>query len=207
MREIIKALSFSCRYHKKIFFKDSRIPSLTHVLNVCKILAELDLPNDLLVAALLHELPEISGEVTVDTIEYYFNKNVAFLVEGALQSSDSLEEDENLKQRQEHTIAFITQDATYPQLLLIMADKLEVLMALHNDYKRLENELWNRREINSTEEQAYYLSFIEALESRSKQSSYVFTVLLDRIKNEVTELFQASLPDVGLERNKQPKAA
>jgi (p)ppGpp synthase/HD superfamily hydrolase len=192
MNEVTRALSFATKFHKKQFRKGTRIPFMCHILNVCKLLAERDCPEDLIIAALLHDLPE-DTKVTVDDIEYYFGKRVASLVEGACEpyklENKEVEVEDTWKERKQQTIAFIEKGANYGQLLIILADKLDNIKSIRYDLSRLGEELWGRFNAGKQEQKWYYTSLLAALTKRSKQSSYIFTELLDEFTGEVNQVF------------------
>ncbi len=70
---VIKAIEMATEFHKRDVRKGTVIPYLSHLFNVCKILAERDCRAELIATALLHDIVE-------DTcfIEYLwtFSKNM-----------------------------------------------------------------------------------------------------------------------------------
>ena len=76
MNQITKAIELATLHHKAMVRKGTTIPYLAHLFSVCKLLAERDCSEELLAAALLHDVVE-DAPVTLDQIEQIFGSNVA----------------------------------------------------------------------------------------------------------------------------------
>jgi (p)ppGpp synthase/HD superfamily hydrolase len=162
MNIVSEALVFATKYHKEQHRKDTKIPYMAHLLNVCKLLAENNCSDELLAAALLHDIVE-DTDVTIQEVETTFGQHIADLVRGAteidkLEKKNSGKESSWLK-RKEHTIHFLSQEATIDQLLVSGADKLDNLRSIVYDYSKIGNIIWTRFNA-SKEQQAWYYSSI-----------------------------------------------
>src|SRR6476659_6303671 len=84
MNIVERAIEFATEHHKSMLRKGSKTPYLAHLFNVCRILDEWNCSDEILAAALLHDIVEDTA-VTIDQVEEIFGKNVAELVRGATE--------------------------------------------------------------------------------------------------------------------------
>ena len=103
MSIVSQALVFATEHHQHQHRKGTKIPYMAHLLNVCKILAENNCSDEVLAAALLHDVVE-DTEVTIDQVEEKFGHHVAEIVRGATEL-DKLEK--KAYGNQERNIQFI----------------------------------------------------------------------------------------------------
>src|SRR4051812_44054277 len=81
MNTVLAAIEFATAHHKDMVRKGTKIPYLTHLFNVCKILAEGNCDDEILAAAFLHDIGE-DTEVTIQQVEAKFGSKVASMVAG-----------------------------------------------------------------------------------------------------------------------------
>ena len=159
MSIVTKALVFATTHHHR---KGTKIPYMAHLLNVCKFLAENNCSDELLAAALLHDIVE-DGDVTLQEVETAFGQYIADLVRGATEldklENKDLDKKSSWLKRKEHTIHFLSQEATIEQLLVSGADKLDNLRSIVYDYSKIGDTIWTRFNA-SKEQQAWYYSSI-----------------------------------------------
>ena len=174
MSIVSQALVFATEHHQHQHRKGTKIPYMAHLLNVCKLVAENDCSDELLAAALLHDVVE-DTDVTIEEIEEKFGKQVAEIVRGATEldklEKKAIEKESTWQERKEHTIHFLQHDANIDQLLVSGADKLDNLRSIVYDYKRIGEKLWTR--FNATKEQQawYYTSVATILLDKGNESS------------------------------------
>jgi (p)ppGpp synthase/HD superfamily hydrolase len=101
---------------------------IEHPIAVAELLAEHGFPDEVLAAALLHDVVEDS-EISVDEIRERFGEPVASLVE-ALTDDESIEPYERRKDEHRQRVAAAGPDA----LAIYAADKLSNVRALRNAY-------------------------------------------------------------------------
>src|SRR4026208_2146853 len=105
MSILSKALVFATEHHQHQQRKGTRIPYMAHLLNVCKILAESDCDDDLLSAALLHDIVE-DTDITIEEVEHRFGKRIADIVRGCTEQDklekQALDKRASWKERKEH---------------------------------------------------------------------------------------------------------
>jgi (p)ppGpp synthase/HD superfamily hydrolase len=186
MNIVSQALVFATNYHKDQLRKDTKIPYMAHLLNVCKLLAENNCSDEVLAAALLHDIVE-DTDVTIQEIESTFGQHIAEIVSGAteldkLEKKNSEKESSWLK-RKEHTIHFLSQEATIDQLLVSGADKLDNLRSIVYDYSKIGDTIWSRFNANKEKQAWYYSSIANIMVDKGKQN-----IVLAEFGNEMIQL-------------------
>ena len=174
MSIVSKALVFATEHHQHQQRKGTKIPYMAHLLNVCKIVAENNCSEEVLAAALLHDVVE-DTDVTIEEIEDKFGKQVAEIVRGATEldklEKKAIEKESSWLERKKHTIHFLQHEANTDQLLVSGADKLDNLRSIAYDYKRIGEKLWSRFNASKEQQHWYYDSIGTILISKGTQSS------------------------------------
>lgn len=110
MSIVSKALLFATEHHQHQHRKGTKIPYMAHLLNVCKLLAENECSDEILVAALLHDVVE-DTDVTIEEVEEKFGGHVADIVKGATEldklEKKAIEKESSWQERKTHTIHFL----------------------------------------------------------------------------------------------------
>lgn len=157
---------------------NDNIPFLVHPVEVAMILQENNMPEEVVIAGLLHDTL-----ITQRDIEIEFGKKVLELVLGA---SEKLEGRENTdwKTRKLYTIQYLTK-APLDVKYVSCADKLSNIRSMLRDYEEIEERLWERfNEKNPKEQKWHYESLVESL--RELESLKMYT----EFENSVTTLFE-----------------
>ena len=165
MSIVSQALVFATEHHQHQHRKGTKIPYMAHLLNVCKLLAENDCSDEVLAAALLHDVVE-DTDVTIEEVEEKFGLQVAELVRGATEldklEKKAIEKESSWQERKEHTIHFLEHEATTDQLLVSAADKLDNLRSIAYDHAKIGEALWKR--FNATkDQQAWYYGAVASI--------------------------------------------
>ena len=139
IEKIKKAYDFADFLHKGQY-RQSGEPYITHPLNVALILAKMNADSDTLCAALLHDTLEDTN-ATKDDIDYYFNSEVANLVDGVTKISKmnfSSKKEQNLANTRKIIIS-ITNDVRI--IIIKLADRLHNMRTLEykSTFKQKEN--------------------------------------------------------------------
>ena len=139
IQKIRKAYEFANYLHKGQY-RQSGEPYITHPLNVALILANMNADSDTLCAALLHDTLEDTS-ATKDDIEYFFNSEVANLVDGVTKISKmnfSSKKEQNLANTRK-IITGITNDVRI--IIIKLADRLHNMRTLEykSKFKQKEN--------------------------------------------------------------------
>lgn len=114
--------------------RQSGEPYIMHPLAVSGILADLQMDDDTIIAALLHDVVE-DGEISLEEIAGYFGKDVADLIDGVTKLK--LQQQENLTSRQKKAAETTRTAETLRKMLLAMANDYRVMVIkladrLHN---------------------------------------------------------------------------
>jgi (p)ppGpp synthase/HD superfamily hydrolase len=174
MSLVSQALVFATEHHQFQYRKGTRIPYMAHLLNVCKLVAENDCSDEVLAAALLHDVVE-DTKVTIGEIEKLFGAAVAEIVKGATEldklEKKAMEKEVTWQSRKEHTIYFLEQEASIDQLLVSGADKLDNLRSIAYDHGRIGDKLWNRFNAGKAQQEWYYRAVATVLIKKGKDNA------------------------------------
>lgn len=192
MNIVSEALAFATDIYKTSQKTGTKVPYLTHPLNVCSLLAERHCRDEILAAALLHDAVENTG-VGIGKIENMFGCDVAEMVEGTTGPYISWDIGFDNKYKyydgKEHLADFIIADATYDQLLLILADNLDNLKTIKYESKRYGENFWNNTTHGKLGEQYYYSSLMSAFRTRKFHPLDAYNDLKIEFEKTVSELF------------------
>jgi len=186
MSIVSQALVFATEHHQHQHRKGTKIPYMAHLLNVCKLLAENDCSDEILAAALLHDVVE-DTDVTIEEVEEKFGLQVAELVRGATEldklEKKAIEKESSWQERKEHTIHFLEHEATTDQLLVSAADKLDNLRSIAYDHARIGEALWKRFNATKDQQAWYYGAVASILQAKGSDNK-----ILAEFGNEMTML-------------------
>lgn len=176
---ISKAIAFANEKHAGQVRKGSRIPYILHPLEAGIIISQIVFDEELIAAAILHDLVEDAG-VTLDTIAQAFSPRVAQLV-----ASQTEDKSRTWNERKQHTVEKLP-DAAYEVKLLTLADKLSNARSLWRDYKQLGDGLWERFNMKDKQQQyMYYRGLVAGLADLSDLVEYQeFKMLVGKIFGE-----------------------
>lgn len=178
---VFAAIEFATKAHKGQVRKGTKIPYITHPLGVAKILIENDCPEEIVVAGILHDTVE-DTPVTIEDIRQAFGEKVAQLVQAASEPDKS----DTWENRKRHTIESLK---TVPMdvLLVSLADKLDNIKAIREDYEKLGESLWPRFNRPKQSQEWYYKSLAEVFSGR--QASEPLASLVREFSSEVERVF------------------
>ncbi len=163
MNLVSKAFDFAYRVHYQTTRKGSTIPYITHPLNVMIILLKNNASEELLAAALLHDVVE-DEEVTFQELTEKFGKKVSYLVKEVSEPlaliNKTLNRTETWRARKEHTIKSL-QKATHEVKMLSCADKLANISDMLQDHINVGEKLWSRFNASKLNQKWYYDSLVE----------------------------------------------
>jgi len=177
---IFDAIEFAAKAHSGQFRKGTKIPYIVHPLGVAKILIEHDCPEEIVVAGILHDTVEDST-VTIDDIRQSFGEKVAWLVQAASEP----DKPDTWENRKRHTIEFL-KTAPVDVLLVSLADKLDNIRAIRQDYEKLGDALWPRFHRPKDSQMWYYRALVDAFARRVK----------DGLDVSITKVFKAEVEKV-----------
>lgn len=125
-----KAIGFIAEAHRNQFRK-SGMPYSEHPFEVAKILAELRMDTQTVLAGLLHDVVE-DTEHSLDAIKNEFGAEVAFMVDAVTKISAAQENRNKLEQKVATYRKFLVSMAKDPRVIMIkIADRLHNMRTLH----------------------------------------------------------------------------
>jgi len=168
---LIKALYFAADAHKNQKRKGSDMAYIVHPVEVAMILLENNMPEDLIIAGLLHDVLEDTDKSKID-IENEFGKKVLDLVVGASEELEGREK-KDWKTRKIHTIQYLS-SASWNIKCIACADKLSNIRSMLRDFDEIGNDLWKRfNETKPSEQLWYYNELVKCLSDLEKYDFYI----------------------------------
>ena len=177
-----RALIFAARAHDGQRRKGTDIPYIAHPVAMAMKLLTMDCVEDVVIAALLHDVVE-DTPFTLDDISQAFGERVAELVAAA---SEPDHHTARWEVRKQHTIDFL-RTAPLPVKLLTCADKLHNLRSIAQDYAQIGDKVWERFARGREKQAWYYLELAQSLPENvaSPEDYLIFT----EFTQEVAALF------------------
>ncbi|MGO1651781.1 HD domain-containing protein [Senegalia sp. (in: firmicutes)] len=166
---IDKAIMFATIAHSNQKRKGKEIPYIMHPMEVATIAGHIKYDENIICAALLHDVVEDS-QVNIETLEEMFNGRIAELV-----SAQSEDKTKSWKERKGHTINYLKNKKDEDILIVALADKLANIKSLYRDYCKedMGENFWNRFNMKDKgEHRCYYSSLIECFKSLDKYEEY-----------------------------------
>lgn len=137
-----KAIEYAVLNHKNTSRKGNNIPYILHPLEAMSIVASITEDIELIAAAALHDLIE-DTDVTYDDLKEKFGKRIADIVK--VESNNMLKDYKNLEWVEVKKLEIEKLlNSSLDTKIIALADKLSNMRAIHNDFKRIGNELWLR---------------------------------------------------------------
>lgn len=161
-----KAVAFAVRSHEGTFRKGTKVPYIVHPLETAVIVALMVTDEELICAALLHDVIEDAG-VTEDELRAEFGNRVAGLV-----MEETEDKTKSWKERKSATLDHL-ETASIESKILVLADKLSNLRTTARDLLLIGDELWLRfNEKDKSEHAWYYKGIAKRLNGLEKFPAY-----------------------------------
>ncbi|MGH3089913.1 MAG: HD domain-containing protein [Rubrobacteraceae bacterium] len=181
-----EALAHAARLHRKQTRKGSETPYINHLLAVAAIVGENGGTEDEVIAALLHDAIEDTGE-TKESLADRFGADVTEIVEGC-SDADAIPKPP-WRARKETYIAHV-KSASPSVRFVSSADKLHNARAILADYRVAGEELWDRFRGGREGTLWYYRTLVEAYKNAG---STPIIEELDRVVTEIEHLANAAI--------------
>lgn len=163
---IREAAEFAAKAHEGVCRKGTAIPYITHPLETAVIVARMTDDEEVIAAALLHDVIEDAG-VCAKELEELFGRRVADLV-----AEESQDKSKTWYERKSATIQRLS-TAREESKILALGDKLSNMRSTARDYLLLGDEVWNRfREKDKALHAWYYAGVGKALKSLETSACY-----------------------------------
>ena len=179
---IFKAIEFATKAHSGLYRKGTKIPYITHPLNVAQILIEYECPESVVTAGILHDTLE-DTQATVDDIRDAFGYEVADLVNAVSEPNKS----DTWENRKAHTIKHLK--TASPEVLMIsLADKMDNIKKIREDYEKIGNKVWERFNRPKEKQKWYYAALADVFSMRLNDPKTAF--LVNHFRSEVNLVFK-----------------
>lgn len=188
---IFRAIKFVAEAHSGQYRKGTNIPYISHLMNVMKILCETGCEKEVITAGILHDVVEDTS-VTIEQVERIFGNRVATLVKDASEPDhlrQGLDAKISWRLRKQHTIDFISREASLDQLIVACADKLDNIEAIRQDAISKGEKVWERFNVPKADQQWYYKTVAAEMEKRGIEFGKPLQMLSERLTKSVIEVF------------------
>ncbi|MCG7344811.1 HD domain-containing protein [Sporosarcina sp. ACRSL] len=159
---IEQAFQFALEKHDGQYRKGTKIPYITHPFAVAMILKHYRYSDEVVAAGLLHDTLEDTDATEQDLLK--FGPFILDLVRAASELDKSLPWEE----RKRRTIEELKEKSP-DQLAVIVADKLHNIRSVQTDLDEVGEVVWERFNRGKREQSWYYMSLLNAIESRRKE--------------------------------------
>lgn len=171
---IREAAAFAAEAHKGALRKGSSIPYMTHPAETAVIVATMTEDEEVIAAALLHDVIEDAG-VTQEEIKEKFGARVACLV-----AAESEDKSKSWIERKGATIESLKM-ASRDSKILALGDKLSNLRCTARDYMEIGDEVWERfRQKDPKMQGWYYTGVLQNLKDLQEFPAYQEYAILCR---------------------------
>lgn len=180
-----RAAVFAAVAHRGTTRKGSRIPYLSHPMEAAAIVAEMTDDEELIAAAVLHDVVE-DTEVTLEELSSYFGERITHYV--ACETEDKRREfpaESTWMMRKQETITFLTEEADRNAKMLALADKLSNLRSISRDVRDMGDRLWER--FNQKDKVMHGWMYRQVAVALEELSGYPVWQEYDRLVREVFE--------------------
>jgi len=160
MTRLSDAFSFAAQCHDGMLRKGTTLPYIVHPAEVAAIAAAITDDEEVLCAAVLHDVMEDCG-VTLDDLTQRFGARVAQLVESVTQIYEG-DPRATWDIRKEYAVAQLRRGSRETKIISL-ADKLSNMRAIHRDYDRYGDGVFLRFNQHDMHRHAWYYRSMAAL--------------------------------------------
>lgn len=167
-----QAIVFATEAHKGQFRKGTQAPYILHPLEAAAIVSTMTEDEEILAAAVLHDVVEDTG-TTIEEIREIFGKNVAEYVSAESENKrENLSAESTWKIRKRETLEHL-KTAPKEIKMITLGDKLSNIRAIYRDYNTIGDELWNRfNQKDKNEHLWYYQGIADCLSELDEHFAY-----------------------------------
>lgn len=164
-----KALIVAATAHDGQYRKGTNTPYIVHPVRVAQLVRRVSRDERVISAALLHDVLEDvpSSVYSEDDMVRDFGEDVVQTVKDVSEQKEMNGKPASWKERKEAYIAHLN-DASEGALLVSLADKLDNLTAILEDYASVGEDLWDRFNAGKHQQHWYYNQVYKAIGARIK---------------------------------------
>ena len=171
MELVSEAIAFAVKSHDGMRRKKSCAPYILHPMEAAVIVGTMTDDQDLIAAAILHDVVEDAG-ITIEEIEERFGKRVRELVQSETENKrDDLPAAETWRIRKEESLEVLRNTEDIGVLMVWLGDKLANMRSFYRDRKVEGDAIWQRFNQKDVNEQAWYYRSIVTLTQRLSHTS------------------------------------
>ena len=162
---LCQAIRMAAQAHDGASRKGSRRPYILHLMETVSIVGTMTDDEDILAAAMLHDVLEDTG-VTEEEMRETVGSHVTDLVL-ALSENKRREQDpvETWKIRKQESVEKLLAERRLEVKMIVLGDKLSNMRAISRDYSLMGDKLWqNFNNQNKAEQGWYYQAMTDALQ-------------------------------------------
>ena len=166
------AILFATKAHEGVVRKGSNLPYIAHPLEAMAIVATMTSDQELLAAAVLHDVLEDTN-TTLEDLRHEFGPHVAELVDAETNHEEKgVNHAENWKQRKQATITRLA-SATREVQIVALGDKLSNIRAMARHLQQHGNLFWQRFNLKDPSCHAwYYKQLVKSLSPLKDTDAY-----------------------------------
>ena len=176
---INEAIIFATNAHRNQTRKGKGTPYILHPLEAGIIVSQIKNDEDLICAAILHDVIE-DTHITFEMVKEKFNEKIANLV-----ANESEDKSKSWKVRKSHTIETLREEKDEDIGIVALGDKLSNIREMHRDLQEIGNKLWEKFNMKDKDQHKwYYCGLVDSLSYLSEYSAY------QEFKSLVYEVFE-----------------
>ena len=169
MELVSKAIYFATKAHDGMRRKKAELPYIMHPLEAAIIVASMTTDQEVISAALLHDVVEDAG-ITLEEILNEFGERVKFLVEAETENKrEELPSDQTWKIRKEESLIELEKTTDLDVLKVWLGDKLANMRSIYESWKVQGHKMWEDFNQKDPKEHAWYYSSIAKYTSKLKE--------------------------------------
>ncbi|UOQ44521.1 HD domain-containing protein [Halobacillus salinarum] len=158
-----KAKAFAEKAHRGQTRKNSNTDYIVHPIRVAERLSEAGCSEAVISAGYLHDVVEDTS-VNLEDLVREFGQEVARIV-----SAHTEDKSKSWQERKQHTIDTL-RTAPKEVKCLIVADKLDNLLSLEEDLKRIGNDVWENFNAGKDHQRWYYESIAKEMDNNLSEA-------------------------------------
>ena len=164
---INEAIIFATNAHGNQTRKGKGTPYILHPLEAGIIVSQIKNDEDLICAAILHDVIE-DTDITFEMVKEKFNEKIANLV-----VSESEDKSKSWKERKGHTLETLKKEKSEDVGIVALGDKLSNIREIHRNLQKIGDELWEKFNVKDKNlHKWYYSGLVDSLSYLSEYSAY-----------------------------------